>query len=171
MAMSELLPGMGIPAALLNLPNQLPVFASHDVVPFRFTPNLQHFIGECFTEGILVSAMMAIGYALSETQSDVGVGDQLCLFARDEMITWLQARNRSWTVDLAFRQNVQVNIDTIMKRIETMGCKIEHDQARSKPSDPAPSLQSVMGTIINLVGSAADPINLMKMTEIYSPWF
>jgi transformation/transcription domain-associated protein len=67
-AMSELLPGMGIPAALLNLPNQLPVFASHDVVPFRFTPNLQHFIGECFTEGILVSAMVAIGRALSEPQ-------------------------------------------------------------------------------------------------------
>jgi hypothetical protein len=66
--MSELLPGMGIPAALLNLPNQLPVFASHDVVPFRFTPNLQHFIGECFTEGILVSAMVAIGRALSEPQ-------------------------------------------------------------------------------------------------------
>ena len=47
------------------------------------------------------------------------------------MITWLQARNRTWTVDLAFRQNVQVNIDTIMKRIETMGCKIEHDQVRN----------------------------------------
>jgi len=74
-----------------------------------------------------------------------------------------------------------------MKRIETMGCKIEHDQvcnkashfdesltllkAKSNPSNPAPSLQSVMGTIINLVGCAADPINLMKMTEIYSPWF
>ncbi|KAI0284236.1 FAT domain-containing protein [Russula aff. rugulosa BPL654] len=161
-AMSELLPGMGIPAALVNVPNQLPVFASHDVVPFRFTPNLQHFIGECFTEGILVSAMMAMGHALSEPQSDVG--DQLCLFARDEMITWLQARSKMWTVDLPFRQNVQVNIDTIMKRIETMGCKIEHDQV-------SPSLQSVMGTIINLVGCAADPINLMKMTEIYSPWF
>jgi hypothetical protein len=59
-------------------------------------------------------------------QSDVG--DQLCLFARDEMITWLQARNRTWTVDLAFRTNVQVNIETIMKRIDTMGCKIEHEQ-------------------------------------------
>jgi len=169
MAMSELLPGMGIPAALMNLQNQLPVFASHDVVPFRFTPNLQHFIGDCFTEGILISAMMAMGHALSEPQSDVG--DQLCLFARDEMITWLQARNRTWTVDLAFRQNVQVNIDTIMKRVETMGCKIEHDQAKSNPGNPAPSMNSVMGTIINLVASATDPINLMKMTEIYSPWF
>jgi hypothetical protein len=48
------------------------------------------------------------------------------------MITWLQARNRMWTVDLPFRQNVQVNIDTIMKRIETMGCKIEHDQVCNK---------------------------------------
>ncbi|KAH9045426.1 hypothetical protein EDB85DRAFT_2130014 [Lactarius pseudohatsudake] len=168
-AMSELLPGMGIPAALLSLTNQLPVFASHDVVPFRFTPNLQHFIGDCFTEGILISAMMAMGHALSEPQSDVG--DQLCLFARDEMITWLQARSRTWTVDLAFRQNVQVNIDTIMKRIETMGCKIEHDQAKNNPGAPAPSMNSVMGTIINLVASATDPINLMKMTEIYSPWF
>jgi transformation/transcription domain-associated protein len=104
------------------------------------------------------------------------------------MITWLQARSKTWTVDPPFRQNVQVNIDTIMKRIETMGCKIEHDQvcnkaaytlrsrllsfkAKSNPSNPAPSLQSVMGTTINLVGCAADPINLMKMTEIYSPWF
>ena len=67
-AMSELLPGMGIPAALMALQNQLPVFASHDVVPFRFTPNLQHFIGDCFTEGVLISAMMAIGHALSEPQ-------------------------------------------------------------------------------------------------------
>jgi len=161
--------GKGERVAIVCLTTKLRSIASHDVVPFRFTPNLQHFIGECFTEGILVSAMVAIGRALSEPQSDVG--DQLCLFARDEMITWLQARNRTWTVDLPFRQNVQVNIDTIMKRIETMGCKIEHDQAKSNPSNPAPSLQSVMGTIVNLVGSAADPINLMKMTEIYSPWF
>ena len=48
------------------------------------------------------------------------------------MITWLQARNKMWTVDPPFRQNVQVNIDTIMKRIETMGCKIEHDQVCNK---------------------------------------
>lgn len=48
------------------------------------------------------------------------------------MITWLQARSKTWTVDLPFRQNVQVNIDTIMKRIETMGCKIEHDQVCNK---------------------------------------
>ena len=59
---------MGIPAALLTLQNQLPVFASHDVVPFRFTPNLQYFVGDCFTEGILISAMMAMGHALSEPQ-------------------------------------------------------------------------------------------------------
>ena len=48
------------------------------------------------------------------------------------MITWLQARSKMWTVDQPFRQNVQVNIDTIMKRIETMGCKIEHEQVCNK---------------------------------------
>jgi hypothetical protein len=51
------------------------------------------------------------------------------------MITWLQARSKMWTVDLPFRQNVQVNIDTIMKRIETMGCKIEHDQVCNKATN------------------------------------
>ena len=46
----------------------MPVFATSDVVPFRFTPNIQHFIGPILTEGILTSGIMAIGRCLTEPE-------------------------------------------------------------------------------------------------------
>ncbi|KAI0068843.1 FAT-domain-containing protein [Artomyces pyxidatus] len=160
-AMSELLPGVA---------SQAPIFASADVVPFRFTPNLQHFIGPVYTEGIMTSGMMAIGRALSEPQFDLE--QQLCLFSRDEVMTWLHGRGKPWTFDLNFRQNVSVNIEGVVKRIETMSCKTERELALASPTtDPCPTKVPVVQTVINLIASATDPINLMKMTEIYSPWF
>lgn len=44
------------------------MFASNDVVPFRFTPNMQHFVGPIYTEGILTSALMAMGRSLTEPE-------------------------------------------------------------------------------------------------------
>lgn len=61
-AMSELLPGVA---------GQAPVFASNDAVPFRFTPNMQKFLGPLFTEGLLTSGIMVIGRCL--TEPDVSV--------------------------------------------------------------------------------------------------
>lgn len=58
-AMSELLPGVA---------NQAPVFASNDIVPFRFTPNMQKFVGPVFQEGVLVTGIMAIGRCLTEPE-------------------------------------------------------------------------------------------------------
>lgn len=57
--MSELLPGVA---------NQAPVFASNDIVPFRFTPNMQKFVGPVFQEGVLVTGIMAIGRCLTEPE-------------------------------------------------------------------------------------------------------
>lgn len=37
-------------------------------------------------------------------------------------------RQKPWAVDLAFRQNVAANIDGVVKRAETMACRIERDQ-------------------------------------------
>jgi transformation/transcription domain-associated protein len=37
-------------------------------------------------------------------------------------------RQRAWTVDQFFRQSVTANIDGIVKRAETMACKIEREQ-------------------------------------------
>ena len=45
---------------------QQPVIGSADTVPFRFTPNMQHFMGPIHTEGLLVAGIMAIGRGLTD---------------------------------------------------------------------------------------------------------
>lgn len=42
------------------------MFASNDAVPFRFTPNMQRFLGPVFTEGLLATGIMVIGRCLTE---------------------------------------------------------------------------------------------------------
>ena len=56
--------------------------------------------------------------------------EQLCLFGRDEVTSWLSMRGRPWKFDGFFRQNVADNISGIVKRAETMACKIEREQVR-----------------------------------------
>ncbi|KAJ7781199.1 hypothetical protein B0H16DRAFT_1671541 [Mycena metata] len=135
MTMTELVPGMS---------QQLPIFATNDVVPFRLTPNFQNFLGPIFTEGLLTSGIMAIARSLTEPEFDLE--QQLCLFSRDEVMTWL--RSRTPNADVNFRKFVAANIDGFVKRAETMACK----------------------TVTNLISSATNPIQLTKMGEMYTPW-
>lgn len=132
-AMTELLPGIS---------SGLPVFATSDVVPFRLTPNMQTFLGPIFTESILTSGIMAIGRSLTEPEVSASPFDvsnelnvlqyaleqQLCLFGRDEVISWMTMQRRPWMVgDAAFRQGVAANIDGVVKRAEVMACKTERE--------------------------------------------
>ena len=123
-----------------------PMFASPDIVPFRFTPNMQHLLGPILTEGVLASGIMAIARSLTEPevstwrylysscrqliQSQCELEQQLCLFARDEVMTWLHQHHRGRVppIDHNFRLNVTNNIDAIIKRAETMACKTEREQ-------------------------------------------
>jgi hypothetical protein len=59
-----------------------------------------------------------------------GLEQQLCLFARDEVMTWLHGRGQPWTFDISFRTNCAANIDGVVKRAEVMACKLERDQVR-----------------------------------------
>ncbi|PFH52762.1 hypothetical protein AMATHDRAFT_1809 [Amanita thiersii Skay4041] len=159
MAMTELLPGAS---------NQMPVFATSDVVPFRFTPNMQTFLGPIFTEGILTSSMMAIARSLTEPEFELE--QQLCLLGRDEVAAWLSMRGRPWTIDLIFRQSVAMNIDGIVKRAETMACKTERDSAL-QTNTTNQSMVPVVQTVTNLISTATNPLQLAKMGELYHPWF
>jgi hypothetical protein len=47
---------------------QSPTFQSNDIVPFRLTPNMQHFIGPIHMEGILTSTIFEIGRNLSSPE-------------------------------------------------------------------------------------------------------
>ncbi|KAJ7179098.1 FAT domain-containing protein [Mycena filopes] len=155
MTMTELVPGMS---------QQLPIFATNDVVPFRLTPNFQNFLGPIFTEGLLTSGIMAIARSLTEPEFDLE--QQLCLFSRDEVMTWL--RSRTPNADANFRKFVGANIDGFVKRAETMACKLEREQAIQNPT--APVLAPVVQTVTNLISSATNPIQLTKMGEMYTPW-
>lgn len=69
-----------------------PQFKSPDPTPFRLTPNIQHFIGPIGIEGILTSALVAIGRCLSEPERQLE--EYLSIFVRDEIQWWLQSVHR-----------------------------------------------------------------------------
>jgi|HubBroStandDraft_1064217.scaffolds.fasta_scaffold1700189_1 transformation/transcription domain-associated protein len=60
--------------------------------------------------------------------SQFDLEQQLCLFARDEVNTWLHGRGKPWTFDVSYRASVAANIDGVVKRAETMACKLEREQ-------------------------------------------
>jgi transformation/transcription domain-associated protein len=94
-------------------------------------------------------------------------------------------RQKAWTVDLVFRQNVAMNIDGVVKRAETMACKTEREQVRccetgARWLNLIPLLQAlqnkdpsvpIVQTVTNLISSATNPLQLAKMGELYQPWF
>ncbi|KAG6890347.1 hypothetical protein C0992_002172 [Termitomyces sp. T32_za158] len=151
-AMSELLPGVS---------NVMPLFATNDVVPFRFTPNMQHFVGPIYIEGLITSGILAIARSLTEPEFELE--QSLCLYSRDEVNSWMAMRNQAWQTDAIFRQSVSANVDGVVKRAESMACKIEREQAVTN----VPVIQ----TVTNLISSATNPIQLAKMGEMYHPWF
>ena len=61
-ALSEVLPGIPPNAA------GQPLIASPEAVPFRLTPNMQHFIGPMGTEGIIVAGLVAMGRCLTDPE-------------------------------------------------------------------------------------------------------
>ncbi|KAJ3865184.1 hypothetical protein EV359DRAFT_39363 [Lentinula novae-zelandiae] len=155
--------GLTVMTELLSgLAAQQPIFSSSDVVPFRFTPSLQTFLGPIVTEGIFAPSLMAIGRSLTETE--YALDTPLRLFARDEICAWLIQRNRPVTVDQNFRQAVNLCIDAVTTRAEAMACKVDREQAAT---GSVPALQTVTSTI----SAATNPIQLTKMGETYYPWF
>lgn len=58
----------------------------------------------------------------------------MCLFVRDEVMTWMHThyRGRVPQIDMNFRIHVAGNIEAIIKRAETMACKLEREQVSYK---------------------------------------
>lgn len=125
--------------------NYLPLLASAETVPFRFTPNMQHFVGPICTEGVLTSSMMSMARSLTEPEVsflnftwDIDFGlktlhqfdldQQLCLFARDEVANWFSIRGKTPPYDQSFRKHVAACVDNIVTRAELVACKIEREQ-------------------------------------------
>ncbi|TCD69680.1 hypothetical protein EIP91_006697 [Steccherinum ochraceum] len=158
-AMSELLPGLS---------NQAPVLSSNDHVPFRFTPNMQHFLGPIMTEGLLTSGIVAIARSLTEPEYELE--QQLCLFARDEYMTWLHGRGKPWSFDLSFRTNVANIVDGVVKKAETLACKLEREQAIANGMNN-PNQNPVHQTVTALINTAMNTTVLVRQSEIFHAWY
>ncbi|KDQ21071.1 hypothetical protein BOTBODRAFT_142417 [Botryobasidium botryosum FD-172 SS1] len=152
--MSELLPSFS---------NNIPIFASPDAVPFRFTPNMQHFLTPIGIEGLLTSGIMSIGRCLTEPEFDLD--QQLSLFIRDEVLTWYNSHQKQQTNDLVFRDHIAQNVEAIVKKAEILSCRLERDMGNA--NSPMTAVQS----ITNLISEATNPQNLAKMGEAWYPWF
>lgn len=170
-----------------------PQFKSPDSTPFRLTPNIQHFIGPIGIEGILTSALVAIGRSLSEP--DRQLEEYLSVFVRDEIQWWLQSVHRQQQqqqqqqaraqaqaqgangegtavpsatqqpqVPLeAPREIIMQNVLEVVKRARLMSCKHEMDK-------PQPSTMPVSQTIIDLINSSSSPSKLALQDVAWMPF-
>ncbi|GJE84852.1 phosphatidylinositol kinase family protein [Phanerochaete sordida] len=161
-ALSEVLPG--IPTGAPQ-----PVIASPEAVPFRLTPNMQHFIGPVGTEGLLVASIMAMGRCLSEPEYQLE--EQLSLFGRDEVLTWLHQQKRPTAHDATFRTFVYTFCKDFVRRVETLACKREREEAQNTQNLQGGNVQPIYKTVTNLVLNATNPVNIASMNDMFMPWF
>jgi transformation/transcription domain-associated protein len=103
-------------------------------------------------------------------------------------MTWMHGKGHPWTFDLSFRTSCAANIEGVVKRAEIMACKIERETVSihyepyaSSCSDRLVVVQAqsttnmggipVVQTVTNLISTATNPVQLMRMSEVYHPWF
>ncbi|KAJ3074848.1 hypothetical protein HDU98_010028 [Podochytrium sp. JEL0797] len=130
-------------------------------VPFRLTPNIQHFITPMGMEGVFTSGVMSIARALTEPESDLD--DYLSIFIRDELLTSQSNVSRSKQPafqDPQLRDLVNQNCDLLTKRTHALACKLERERGIE---DGHPANQ----TILDLISQAGNPLKLAQMDPTF----
>ena len=91
MYMSEILPGAELVSTFNHAPNAnrtataagTPIITSSEAVPFRLTPNMQHYITKTGVEGTVTAVLTALSKSLTGPEFDLsGI---LTIFLRDEV--------------------------------------------------------------------------------------
>ncbi|GAA5822515.1 hypothetical protein JCM11251_006364 [Rhodosporidiobolus azoricus] len=131
------------------VPNK-PELIHNEAVPFRFTPNFQRFIGPHGTEGLLVSSLMAIARALTESEFDLE--HRLSIFVREEIVTWF-SMSKTDASKANLREHVLNAVDAVVRKAKVMSCKYERERP---PSSSVPVSQS----LIELLLKASNSTNL-----------
>ncbi|RKP03126.1 hypothetical protein CXG81DRAFT_9931 [Caulochytrium protostelioides] len=139
------------------------LLTNNDSVPFRLTPNLQHFMGAVGIEGIFTAALMAMARALTDPETDME--DCVAIFLRDELVAWLHGARKPALSDTALRHAVQQNTALITKRCQGLACRAERDQ---KKMDTALPLNQ---TLLDLISQAANPLKLAQLEVAFLPNF
>jgi len=140
---------------LPSLTPKVPTIINKDTVPFRYTPNVQTFIGEVGLEGLFSCGIMAVARCLSEPEFEM---DQyLSIFIRDELITWYTSQHIPAPQDAELRNQVTTNVEIVIRRLASL-VKV--------PGGNLPANQ----TIIDHISVAVDPVQLAQMDLLWMPW-
>lgn len=155
-----------------------PELVHNEPVPFRFTPNMQRFIGPHGVEGLLTSSLIAIAGALTESEYDLE--HRLSIFVREEINTYVASmtedagpeltpdRFRSWFTMSKSDQRTHLReytlsaIDAIVRKAKVVSA--QYERAR-QPSSVVPVCQSVVELLI----MASNPANLSKTDPLFVP--
>ncbi|KAJ3171894.1 hypothetical protein HDU87_008212 [Geranomyces variabilis] len=146
---SDLLPGLAATTSL---------FANSEPVPFRFTPNIQHFLTPIGVEGVFATSLQAIGRALTEPNYELE--DYLSIFVRDELVTWQSIVRKPPASEAQLRETTLQNVDLILKRTAALACKEEREKGLEL-CEPANQ------TVLDLISNAVNPHKLCQMDASY----
>ncbi|KAJ3121303.1 hypothetical protein HK098_003792 [Nowakowskiella sp. JEL0407] len=133
------------------------LISNKEYVPFRLTPNFQHFLTNTGIEGPFASSLMAIGRCLTEPELDL---DQyLCIFVRDELVAWQIQNSRPQPIldHSNFKDAVSQNVELIIKRAQSLSCRAEREKVSENSTIP------VNQTILDLISTAVNPLKLAQM--------
>ncbi|KIW01560.1 uncharacterized protein PV09_07036 [Verruconis gallopava] len=145
---SELVPSMAA---------QRPIFNNPEVVPFRFTPNLQALMGPITTEGIFAPALMTLARCLTEREGELEM--QLSVFVRDEVTFWFtQSHKGAAAADSVLREAVMHNSDLLCKKVRSLA---DAPKATNLPCNQ---------TVVDRVGDAVDPRKLCQTEPLWMSW-
>lgn len=142
-----------------------PLFHSSEAVPFRLTPNMQHFITRVGVEGVVSAAATAIAHSLTLPEFDLA--STLHLFIRDEILTWQNTYNKGSAdkhADTPLTAHVYKNVDQFIKRAELMG---HMGEVKDKVAG-GPAINHAM---VTLISQATAPTLLASMSETFMAWF
>lgn len=132
-----------------------PQFHNGEPVPFRLTPNIQTLMGPTALEGLYSMSVMIIARGLTEPEFDL---DQyLCIFVRDELVSWYTQQRRPSVQDQQLREIVRGNVEAIVKRASSLS---QHG------SGNIPANQ----TVIDLVSQAVNPRQLALTDPLWMPY-
>ncbi|KAL5037675.1 transcription-associated protein 1 [Batrachochytrium dendrobatidis] len=149
---------------LPTISNSTTLFTNNEAVPFRFTPNIQHFLTPIGVEGVFVASLMAVGRSL--TKPEFELADYLSIFIRDELVTWQSNLRKNAFQPTQLRELVNNNVNVVVKRAQSLACKAEREKSAQNSGDRA---EPVCRTILDLISHAVNPLKLAQMDIAFMP--
>ena len=169
-----------------------------EIVPFRFTPNLQDYVTPIGTDGVLLSTIVASARCLARPDTDLG--EFLPVFIRDELLLWylnLCAQQQPASQEgegiaaSAVKSGPVVGelVENPFEKLEAAGhdekeffsrvhqnCELIMKRAQAascaKEQDHISETQvPLFQTVLDLISSATNPQKLAQMDGHWHPWF